>query len=128
MDEDVPNSSTQQKTTQNLADVDDQRFEKKIHRSIFVVFEIYKKNHSLFILCSLIPDLIAPTNAAITSLTSSNRLVGSGASPKIKNLIPSTATTNQSTNSSNVKKWDPPLLLPLPSTFLRLTPNGVRII
>lgn len=50
-------------------------------------------------------DSILPVNSAAGRST--------GASPKVKIASPA--------HSSTHKKWDPPLLCPLPATFLRLT-------
>lgn len=73
-------------------------------------------------------DLIVPLSSTIVS-SPMNRVTG--ASPKVK--CPSLAGVGAvavATSSSNVRpnnsnKWDPPLLSPLPPTFLRLTSNEV---
>lgn len=68
-------------------------------------------------------DLIVPIGSTILS-TATSRITG--ASPKVK--FPSISATSSSgtpPNSSSSNKWDPPLLCPLPPSFLRLAPSEV---
>lgn len=69
-------------------------------------------------------DLIVPLSSTTVS-TPTNRVTG--ASPKVK--CPSMPATSSAArpNSSNTNRWDPPMLGPLPPTFLRLTPNEVSV-
>ncbi|XP_031631274.1 CUE domain-containing protein 1 [Contarinia nasturtii] len=70
-------------------------------------------------------DLIVPISSTIVSTSSVNRVTG--ASPKVK--CPSTLATSSASarpNSTNSNRWEPPLLGPLPPSFLRLTSNENR--
>lgn len=65
-------------------------------------------------------DLIVPITSTIVS---TSNLLGGSSFHRTIDPIEVHSTGLPSKSSSN--KWDPPLLCPLPPTFLRLTPNEV---
>lgn len=75
-------------------------------------------------------DLIVPLGSTTVS-SPMNRVTG--ASPKVKcptmagsGGAVAVATSSSTARSNSSNKWDPPLLCPLPPTFLRLTSNEVQ--